>query len=105
MLNGGQEPADLDGATRARIQLTRRFTLSIGWKMVLIAAADFLLLRIWAPDLINMHQDLALAGSLICLLAAVAATLWLIFQLWIDTKRFAASRRAIPRARPYKIET
>jgi hypothetical protein len=104
MLNGGQEPADLDGSTRARIRLTQRFTIGVGWKVVLVGAIDFLALRIWAPDLINAHQDLALVGAIVCLVIALAATLWLVFQLWIDLKRFNISRRAIPRTRPYNTE-
>jgi hypothetical protein len=105
MLNGGQEPADLDGPTRARILLTRRFALTVGWKLLAVIAIDFLSLRIWAPNLINLHQDLALLAAIACLLLALAATSWLAFQLWIDGKRFALARRAIPRARPYTIET
>jgi len=104
MLNGGQEPADLDGSTRARVRLAQRFTLGVGWKVVLVGAVDFIALRILAPDLINRHQDLALFGALACVVVALAATLWLAFQLWIDLKRFNLARRAIPRARPYKIE-
>jgi hypothetical protein len=88
MLNGGQEPADLDEPTRARIKRTQRFAVSIGWKVVAIAAIDFLLLRIWAPNLIDMHSDLALLGAVACALVAVAATLWLAFQIWVDVKRF-----------------
>ena len=104
MLNGGQEPADLDGPTRARIRLTRRFTVSIGWKVVAIAAVDFVLLRILAPDLVNMHSDLALMASIACLIAAVAATLWLGFQLWIDLKRYNQAKRDLARGRVYEIE-
>jgi hypothetical protein len=104
MLNGGQEPADLDGPTRARIRLTRHFTVSIGWKLVAVALADFVLLRIWAPDLINMHSDLALAVSIACLIAAVAITLWLGFQLWIDLKRYNLAKRDLARSRVYEIE-
>ena len=46
------------------------------------------LLRLWAPDLINMHNDWALAGSLICLATALAVTVWLAFQLWSDWTRW-----------------
>jgi hypothetical protein len=104
MLNGGQEPADLDGATRARVRLAQRFTLDVGWKVILVAAVDFVALRILAPDLINRHEDLALVGAIVCLVVALAAALWLAFQLWIDLKRFNLARRALPRARPYNIE-
>ncbi len=104
MLNGGQEPADLDGPTRARIRLTRRFTVSIGWKVVAVIAIDFVLLRIWAPDLVNMHSDIALVASIACLIAAVVATLWLAFQLWIDIKRYNRAKRDLARSRVYEIE-
>ena len=105
MLNGGQGPADLDGSTRALAKLAQRFTIGVGWKVIVVCAVDFLTLRIWAPDLVNLHQDLALLGSIACVLIAIAATLWLAFQFWIDIRRFTLARRAIPRARPYTIET
>jgi hypothetical protein len=94
MLNGGQEPADLDEPTRARLQRTRRFAVSIGWKLVAVVAIDFVLLRLWAPDLVNMHQDLALLGSLACILVAIAAAVWLGVQLWIDVRRFYPRKSA-----------
>jgi hypothetical protein len=94
MLNGGQEPADLDEPTRARIQRTQRFAVSIGWKVAAIAAIDFVCLRIWGPDLINLHSDMALLGAIACVIVATAVTLWLGFQLWIDVKRFNPRKSA-----------
>ncbi len=83
----------------------RRFAVSIGWKVVALAAVYFLLLRIWAPDLINLHQDLALIGAIACVVAAIAATLWLGFRLWIDIKRYNQAKRDLARGRVYEIET
>ena len=80
MLNGGQEPADLDASTRARIRLMQRFAVGAGWKIAAIVAIDFVLLRIWAPDLVNMHNDLALVASIACLIAAAVVTIWLGFS-------------------------
>jgi hypothetical protein len=88
----------------ARARLTRELTLTIGWKLALVGVADFLFLRIWGPDLINLHQDLALLGAILCLVLAGAATLWLLFQLWFDVRRFASARRDIARSNRLKAD-
>ena len=54
------------------------------WKIVAILIVDFLLLRVLGPNLVNRHQDWALAAALLCLLGAVAVTGWLGFQLWME---------------------
>ena len=42
----------------------RSFVLSAVVRALGVAALDFVLLRIWAPDLVDQHQDLALAGAI-----------------------------------------
>ena len=105
MLNGGQQPADLEGSTRAQVRLAQRFTIGVGWKVVVVCVIDFVALRIWAPNLVDLHQDLALAAAIACIALAVLATLWLAFQLWIDVKRFNLARRALPHVHTRTIET
>ena len=83
--------------TIAQADLMRRFGLKIGLKLVAILIADFILLRIWAPDLVNRHQDLALAAAIVCLAAAVILTLWLGYLLWLDLRQFADARRQMRR--------
>jgi hypothetical protein len=104
MSKSGRQPADLDAGTRARLALTRRLIVSTGWKVVVVGIVDFFTLRIWAPDLVNLHQDLALAGGLGCVAIALLATLWLALQLWIDVRRFAIARHALGRTHVYRIE-
>ena len=77
------------GRARGAVVARRRLAVRAGLKLLGVAALDFLLLRIWFPDLINMHNDWALAGGLACLAAALAVTVWLVFQLWSDWSRWA----------------
>ena len=46
-------------------------------EILAVLAVDFVLLRIWAPDLVNLHADWALGLAVLCLLLALAATGWL----------------------------
>ncbi len=64
--------------------LRRLLLLKILWKSLAVAALDFLLLGVWGPNLVNRHQNLALAGAVVCLLLALWATGWLLLQLWRD---------------------
>jgi hypothetical protein len=80
------------GATDTPAILRRR-VIRIVAKTLAVLVLDFLLLRIWAPNLINRHQDLALAGSIVCFVLALAATGWLAFQLWTDIGRLIRARR------------
>jgi len=64
-----------------------RFLLKILWKCLGVGVLDFLLLGVWGPNLVNRHQNLALAGAIVCLLIALAATGWLMFQLWLEISR------------------
>jgi len=80
------------------VNLLRNFTVTIAWKLLAVVVLDFVLLRIWAPDLVNRHDDLALAGALACCFVAIVATAWLAFQLWIDVRRFIDAKRHVARA-------
>ena len=79
----------------------RRVVLGIAFRTLGILALDFLLVRIWAPALVNRHQDLALAGGIVCVLLAILATGWLAFQLWADVRRLRQARHlaALPHIR------
>jgi hypothetical protein len=85
-------------AVLVEINLVRNFALTIAWKVLGVLALDFVLLRIWGPDLVNRHENLALAGALACLFIAIVATAWLAFQLWIDVHRFIVAKRHLARA-------
>jgi hypothetical protein len=90
--------ADQGEAVLIEINLLRNFALTLAWKLLGVLALDFVLLRIWGPDLVNRHDNLALAGALACLLVAIVATAWLAFQLWIDVHRFTKAKRHLARA-------
>ena len=94
---------DLHDQVLAEARLTRLVAFKVGAKVLGVGVLDFLLVRIWAPNLVNQHQDLALAASIGCLLIALAATVWLAFQLWFDLRRFAEARRRIGRVHILKV--
>jgi len=79
----------------------RRLALFVGLKAAAVLALDFVLLRLWAPDLVNLHSDLALAGALACVVVAAAATGWLVLQLRLDWSRWG---RLGPHAVPGVVE-
>jgi hypothetical protein len=83
------------GAARAR----RRVLVGLTLKIVAALLADFVLLRLAAPNLVNLHSDLALAGALGCLLTALAATGWLAFAAWRDVT-LLNGRRPVARVLP-----
>lgn len=83
-----QDPTPL-----ADIQLARRFSLKIGLKITAVLAFEFLALRIVGPELIDMHQDLALFGAVIVFAAAILAAGWLFFQVKTDIRRLKAQQR------------
>jgi hypothetical protein len=88
------------GASDRRDAL-RRSLLKIAAKVLGVAVLDFLLLRVWAPNLVNQHQDLALAAGIACFALAIAATAWLAYRLWVDIGRLNHARRrgALPNIR------
>jgi len=96
--------ADQGDAVLVEINLLRNFALTIAWKLLGVAAVDFVLVRLWGPDLVNRHDNLALAGALVCCLVAVVATAWLAFQLWIDVRRFIDAKRHLARANRLKLD-
>jgi hypothetical protein len=77
-----------DSRALGAVQSRRRLAVRAGLKFAGVALLDFVLLRVWAPDLINMHKDLALAGGLACVAGALAVTVWLVLQLWSDWFRW-----------------
>ena len=86
-----------DPPTLADIQRARRFTLKIGLKIAAVLGFEFLTLRVLGPELIDMHQDLALVGAVIVFAAAILAAGWLIFQIKADIRLLNAERRTTPR--------
>jgi hypothetical protein len=62
-------------------------------RILVVGVVDFILLGLWAPNLVNMHRDLALAGAIGCLGLALAATGWLLVALWRDFALFNRLRR------------
>ncbi len=90
--------ADQGEPVLIEINLLRTFAITVAWKLLGVLALDFVLLRIWGPDLVNRHDNLALAGALVCGFVAIVATGWLVFQLWIDTCRFIDAKRHFARA-------
>jgi hypothetical protein len=96
--------ADQGDVVLVEIHLFRNFAITVAWKLLGVMALDFVLLRIWGPDLVNRHRDLALAGALACFFVAIVATAWLAFQLWIDVRRFIDAKRHLARADRLKQE-
>lgn len=86
------------------INLFRNFALSLAWKLSGVAAVDFVLLWIWGPNLVNRHENLALAGALVCCFVAIVATAWLVFQLWVDVRRFIDAKRHLARANRLRLD-
>ena len=86
-----------DPPTLADIQRARRFTLKIGLKIAAVLGFEFLTLRVLGPELIDMHQDLALVGAVILFAAAILAAGWLIFQIKAAIRLLNAERRTTPR--------
>jgi len=79
----------------------RRLAVGAGLKLAGVAVLDFVLLRLWVPDLVNMHADWALAAGLACLAVAIVATGWLGVQLWTARSRWIGLE---PRARSRAAE-
>lgn len=70
-----------DPAPRAE-DARRRLAFRLGAEGLAVLVADFLLLRVFGPNLVNLHRDWALAGALFCLALAIALTLWLLARVW-----------------------
>ena len=70
-------------------------------KVLAVFVADFILLRIWAPDLVNLHADWALGLAIVCLLIALSLTVWLVLDVRRGLRKSrAANQRAISSPRP-----
>jgi len=93
--SGDDDPGE---AVLVEVNLVRYFALTLGWKVFAVSAIDFVLLWIWGPDLVNRHDNLALAGALACCFVAIVATAWLALQLWIDIHRLIEAKRHLVRA-------
>jgi len=90
--------ADQGEPVLVEINLLRNFALTLAWKLFGVLALDFVLVRIWGPDLVNRHDNLALAGALACFSIAIVAAAWLALQLWIDIRRFLDAKRHLATA-------
>ncbi len=90
--------ADQGEIVPVEINLLRNVVLTVAWKLLGVLALDFVLVRIVGPNLVNRHDNLALAGALACFFIAIVATAWLAFQLWIDVHRFVDAKRHLARA-------
>ena len=58
-----------------------------------VAVSDFLLARVWGPELINRHDDAALAAGVACFAIALAAAAWVIVAFLKDMQRLRRARR------------
>jgi hypothetical protein len=76
------------------MNIPRRLLVSRVGRVLVVALVDFVLLRLWAPNLVNMHSDIALAAAIGCLLTGLAATVWLALGLWRDIRRPDEGRRS-----------
>ncbi len=88
-----------EASASAGPRLARQFVLSFLMKIVAVGLFDFLLLAVLAPNLVDLHQDLALAGAIICAAVALATSVWLAFRLLSDARRFSAAWRQLLVAR------
>ena len=95
---------DQQTTSLAATRLARRYTRLIAGKTLAVIALDFLALRVFGPELIDMHQDLALAGALACFAGAIFATGWLVFQIRLDLARYQKARRDLAPALPFSNE-
>jgi hypothetical protein len=77
---------------------------TIGIKTAIVLLIDFVLVRVLGPNAVNRHNDFDLIAGIGCFLGALAATAWLAFQLTLDFRRLAASRRVGRRIRHLRIE-
>ncbi len=62
--------------------MTRNDKVRIAVRIAVVVVIDFVLLRIFAPDLVNLHQDWALLGAVACVALALGLTGWLALQIW-----------------------
>jgi len=89
-----------DPAPLADPPSARSITLKIGLKIAAGLGFEFLSLRVIGPELIDMHQDLALFGAVLVLAAAILVAGWLAFVIRADLRLLKLQRRAPPRQIP-----
>ena len=89
------------GARSADAAPRRWLDLRMALEILAVLAVDFVLLRIWAPDLVNLHADWALGLAILCLLIALAATGWLVLTI---RRAVLISRTVNRRPLPSSIE-
>ena len=95
---------DQQTTSLAAPRLARRYTRRIAGKTLAVVVLDFLAFRVFGPELIDMHQDLALIGALACFAGALFATGWLVFQIRLDLARYQLERRDLSPALPLSNE-
>lgn len=83
---------------QAQIRLLRRYARSFAAKIGGVALFDFLCLRIFAPELIDLHRDWAFIAGVVCMFAAVGAAIWLAWQVLFDLRRYQQERRELTRS-------
>ena len=88
----------------AATRLSRRFVRQVASKLLAVIAIDFLAMRILGPELIDLHDDLALLGAITCFAIALIATGWLIVQLLRDHARYQQARRELTPSLPFSQE-
>lgn len=64
-------------------------------KLLACALAIFVLLAVLAPNLVNLHRDLALAGALACLALSIALALFAARAVVRAGRRIARARREV----------
>jgi len=72
---------------------TSRLVAALVAKVFGAGLAIFLLLGIAAPNLVDLHQDVALAGAVLCLVLAAVCAAWALRQILIDRRKIAVARR------------
>ena len=97
-LSDGKDPV------LARQKLLQRFILRTAGKGLGAALAVFVLARVLGPNLINMHDDVALAGGIACFAVAAAIAIWLWLRLNFDLSQYAKARRELAPGPFLKVE-
>lgn len=72
----------------------RPYVRRMALRAAAVAVLDFLLVRILGPDLVNRHDDAALAAGVLCFLLALAVTGWLVATVLTDLRRLRHARRS-----------
>ncbi len=84
----------------AEARLMRNFYLKTGLKVAAVLVVVFVLSRIWGPNLINRHEDLALAAGIACYVAALAVICWLTVQIGVDRRALNLAKADIHSDQP-----